>query len=633
MQNNTLITQLQNGPLYQVKKGCWFSLDMSGTKPGSKSFYSNIKSLEEAGDVSIFEIDDPWFGKISKCILKDGSTPEPEDETNRIHQKVLCGMSDKMADAISALEGGPLFWDKSSGLNKWSGRSGDAHSAATLSALAARGIVKITQIKDGIKKATLCGENSAETRETDDQTEEIEDANLAKEAAEHEKQMEEDGAGEQMEDDGTEKMAFKEDTIEEMDSLSEADPIEEGSDEGTDGDIEEDTDDAETVQEEDMAEEDDDLTDWEEEPDKKDTPQTLGSGVTVLIDSENIGNLWLPLIDKAGERDRLIVFYTKNSPHLSYHTVYKLLNNENAKRLEWEYCYMGANALDFQLVTELGALLTEDKYEGREGRRYYIYSKDKGYNAVADYWERKGVRVYRVDIREVIESVLGGNTMVSPTGDNEQTGAKPATLCQIDTEQPEEAALPASFPEGIPAPMTKKELKKAHLQARHEKGLEYVDNLMAKKGWKEQFADALRDANVNAPEEAVSYVEEMSRSVSLENEEAYLGALSAQYGTCATMIMKVIKQNRDIRAQLCTGQYSSVKTRRKNYISLIFHANQFTDTDVRELSPLLARPAFVDWPMVQRILTKNHKGKKGGQKEAGALISTMNRHVRVLQMI
>lgn len=45
-----------------------------------------------------------------------------------------------------------------------------------------------------------------------------------------------------------------------------------------------------------------------------------------LVDSENVNDNWLMLLDLSDETDKIIVFYTKNSPHMSYSTVIKLLD-------------------------------------------------------------------------------------------------------------------------------------------------------------------------------------------------------------------------------------------------------------------------------------------------------------------
>lgn len=40
-----------------------------------------------------------------------------------------------------------------------------------------------------------------------------------------------------------------------------------------------------------------------------------------LVDSENVNDNWLMLLDLSDETDKIIVFYTKNSPHMSYSSV------------------------------------------------------------------------------------------------------------------------------------------------------------------------------------------------------------------------------------------------------------------------------------------------------------------------
>ena len=38
-----------------------------------------------------------------------------------------------------------------------------------------------------------------------------------------------------------------------------------------------------------------------------------------LVDSENVNDNWLMLLDLSDETDKIIVFYTKNSPHMPIH--------------------------------------------------------------------------------------------------------------------------------------------------------------------------------------------------------------------------------------------------------------------------------------------------------------------------
>ena len=52
-----------------------------------------------------------------------------------------------------------------------------------------------------------------------------------------------------------------------------------------------------------------------------------------LVDSENVNDNWLMLLDLSDETDKIIVFYTKNSPHMSYSSVIKLLAKLNLKNV------------------------------------------------------------------------------------------------------------------------------------------------------------------------------------------------------------------------------------------------------------------------------------------------------------
>ena len=78
-----------------------------------------------------------------------------------------------------------------------------------------------------------------------------------------------------------------------------------------------------------------------------------------LIDSENVGDFWIPLLDLPAETAELIVFYTKNSPHMSYESLIKL--KESDRKVTFIKCYEGTNALDFQLCSELGFLIALNK--------------------------------------------------------------------------------------------------------------------------------------------------------------------------------------------------------------------------------------------------------------------------------
>ena len=108
-----------------------------------------------------------------------------------------------------------------------------------------------------------------------------------------------------------------------------------------------------------------------------------------LIDSENVGDFWIPLLDLPADQAELIVFYTKNSPHMSYDSLIKL--KESDRTVIFIKCYEGTNALDFQLCSELGFRIA-----GNEEDEFIIVTNDTGYDAAVKYWRHKEYSVKRI---------------------------------------------------------------------------------------------------------------------------------------------------------------------------------------------------------------------------------------------
>lgn len=115
--------------------------------------------------------------------------------------------------------------------------------------------------------------------------------------------------------------------------------------------------------------------------------------VQYLIDSENVGDFWIPLLDLPGEKMELVVFYTRNSPHMSYDSLIRL--KESDRKVTFIKCYEGTNALDFQLVSELGYRICEN-----EDGRFVIVTNDTGFDAAVKYWRRRKKTVKRITGKE-----------------------------------------------------------------------------------------------------------------------------------------------------------------------------------------------------------------------------------------
>ena len=113
-----------------------------------------------------------------------------------------------------------------------------------------------------------------------------------------------------------------------------------------------------------------------------------------LVDSENVGDIWVPLLVASQPDEEVIVFYTQKSPHMNYENV-RLLK-ETDKEAKFIKCFEGSNALDFQLVTQLGYLLCESQENS-----YVIISNDTGFDAAVRYWKQRNMPVQRLSGKEL----------------------------------------------------------------------------------------------------------------------------------------------------------------------------------------------------------------------------------------
>ena len=93
-----------------------------------------------------------------------------------------------------------------------------------------------------------------------------------------------------------------------------------------------------------------------------------------LVDTENVGTAWKELLPQRGVKDMIILFYTENSPGISYVDLNVI--REYPSSFDMILCYPGKNGLDFQMISYLGYLIkTAPKTE------YVIISNDTGYDA------------------------------------------------------------------------------------------------------------------------------------------------------------------------------------------------------------------------------------------------------------
>jgi len=174
-----------------------------------------------------------------------------------------------------------------------------------------------------------------------------------------------------------------------------------------------------------------------------------------FIDSENVGDAWTMLLDAVDAEDEVLVFYTQKSPHMSYRNLIRL--KESSIDVTFIECFEGTNALDFQLVTELGYRISQDA-----DRRYFIISNDNGFESVVKYWKRRNYQVKRLPGKACMqpESFLMVQAGTSASLDNDQLITDDDTEISLPAVRDEQTALAVPGPAvstGIPSPEANKE--------------------------------------------------------------------------------------------------------------------------------------------------------------------------------
>lgn len=150
-----------------------------------------------------------------------------------------------------------------------------------------------------------------------------------------------------------------------------------------------------------------------------------------MIDSENVGDAWISLLPAMENEDRMMVFYTEHSPHMSYKSL--ILLKESPREVLFIKCFEGSNALDFQLCTELGWIIGQEPE-----KECIIVSNDNGFDAVVKYWNRKQKNVRRLKVSEIKSEVrpsAAGKETVKSAVKAAEPEAEPASGEEVISEE------------------------------------------------------------------------------------------------------------------------------------------------------------------------------------------------------
>ena len=115
-----------------------------------------------------------------------------------------------------------------------------------------------------------------------------------------------------------------------------------------------------------------------------------GKGLGVDMEDELSGRLTLAFTMPVSYTHLDVYKRQDKSAHMGYDRIVCLMEQKRGA-VHWIKCFEGQNALDFQLVTELGSCLSQNG-----SREYIIVSNDTGYDAVVRYWQQKGCSVRRI---------------------------------------------------------------------------------------------------------------------------------------------------------------------------------------------------------------------------------------------
>lgn len=289
-----------------------------------------------------------------------------------------------------------------------------------------------------------------------------------------------------------------------------------------------------------------------------------------LIDSENVNDAWVELLPVLDHEDQIIVFYTDKSPHMCYQNVIALLNND--KKVEFIKCFEGNNALDFQLVTELGYMLcSAPKYT------YVIVSNDTGFDAIVKYWQKKEYDVSRIKGKDCRKEV------------------KKCVPCEEDAVSENEDENVCGF----------------------------------QKDAGEQETESDQETNEFSFTDEAECVEEILKVVSLKNMTLLHNALTCMLGQKkGDEVYSRIKENKSLYTEYREPAVLKKKERERYYIKLVLKQNELDEMQAADLQKWLGSVS-------KKNLNELHAGiiKKYGHIEGAKYYSALKKHLKIISKL
>lgn len=116
-----------------------------------------------------------------------------------------------------------------------------------------------------------------------------------------------------------------------------------------------------------------------------------------LIDYENVGNMGMKGCRYLNVSDYIIIFYSESRKNMERRYLEEITNAGCVFEI-CKLCKNGKNALDFYIASKIGEMFGS----GFEGTAV-IVSRDAGFQAVRDYWDKRAVRKRDVLLANCVE--------------------------------------------------------------------------------------------------------------------------------------------------------------------------------------------------------------------------------------
>ena len=332
----------------------------------------------------------------------------------------------------------------------------------------------------------------------------------------------------------------------------------------------------------------------------------FGTKTIYFIDSENVNENWIDTITDIKKSDEIRVFYTEKSTNASYEHISKIAGGDVTLNLI--KCFTGQNALDFQLVTDLG-------YSVAKGMRdtFVIVSNDKGYDAVVNYWVIKGVNVSRVGV----EMESPKKTKLKKRAAAKDKADKPRAVRKVQTVQKtaSRTTTKASADRAAGKAANKAETNRSQ-QAKSSSSRSQTSAKSSSDKVETKRADRTsatpESVWESAPTSDEQYMEAVGRCVSVKELNHYHMVLTNLFGQeKGTEYYHKLKDDKDLKAKI-KATYITRKPLRLDYLVRLFLVYNKKDfADLADIIRILNSKKCDSLNSFYRMLTEKFKEDKG----------------------